>query len=489
MGIKKERNFWRLLVISLCLTGIAYGIFLRMHYSLDSYSVYFEKNADIHIKNARYLNYILGSILLKFNINTVVYQSLFTSVLIIGIAWSITRLTYFCDVLLNPNDILFKRILIFIMISLGFINVFMIEWFLYPEITLYYSLSLFFAVEAVLVLIKKQIFKNYLISFALLELSLFSYQAAMPVFVIFYLSCLILKCNFNVKKNEIVAGIGGIGVGFFGSISVIVFQKIANIGDSRTASLGLWRILSNIKQLVVFQKQLWFDQMGFLPEFFLVVLILMVVAILFKSLKKNTFSNIFFIVVILVINYLIIFAPHLVSEALWLPERTIVAFWCFIATIGLMAMQLNENKGDEYFLGFCFFCILTINIIGIQRIFDNHIRSNEKDQQYVVEIQEKIEDYEKHNNVEITSIATCRDEVYEYCYPDIKYVYCDTNTKCFSVDWGDVTAINYFTFENYKKVNMDKNVYEKYFKGKNWDSFNSSEQMVFVGDTLYLCFY
>ena len=33
-----------------------------------------------------------------------------------------------------------------------------------------------------------------------------------------------------------------------------------------------------------------------------------------------------------------------------------------------------------------------------------------------------------------------------------------------------------------------KDIYNEYFKGKNWDSLNR-EQFVFKGDTLYYCVY
>ena len=479
-------NFWKLFIFSFCISAIAYGVFIRMHFSLDSYSVYFEENADIHIKNARYVNYIIGTLLLKWGMNPVVYQCLFSGVLIISIAWCIARLTFFMNSIINCENSRGRLFYINIIISLGFINVFLVEWFLYPEITLYYSLSVVFSVEAALILLKGQTLKNYIVSFVLLEFSLFSYQAAMPIFMIIYLSYLLLENDFFLKKKEITSAIGGILVGFLGSLSVIILQKAIDIGESRTASLNLKHIFFNLKQLFVFQKNLWTNQLGFLPCFLVLLLIILALFFLLITLKKK---RKFYTILTLIIGYSIIFAPHIVSQKLWLPERTIVAYWCFISVIGLMLLQIAVRYNIVHLIGIGFIVILFVNISSIWGISRNHFQSNQKDYQYALEIQKVIEDYERDYNIVVTQIATCRDQAFEFSYPEIEYVYCDTNTKCFSVDWGDVTAINYYNSEHYEKIAMDEEIYKKHFEGKDWKMFNSSEQMIFVEEKLYLCFY
>lgn len=54
---------WMASVLVLFLT---YGMFLRMHYSLDSYASFYESNADMQLQSARYLHYLIGTLLLKW---------------------------------------------------------------------------------------------------------------------------------------------------------------------------------------------------------------------------------------------------------------------------------------------------------------------------------------------------------------------------------------------------------------------------------------
>ena len=36
---------------------------------------------------------------------------------------------------------------------------------------------------------------------------------------------------------------------------------------------------------------------------------------------------------------------------------------------------------------------------------------------------------------------------------------------------------------------MDSQIYDEYFKDKDWNYFNPHEQLIFKGDTLYWCKY
>ena len=486
MAIDKKRIFYEILICSGIAVLLAYGIFVRMHYSVDTYSVFFEDNANIQLQNSRYLNFLIGSLFIELNINPVLYQCLFTVILILSLSWCTARGTYWVNSMINSNNDLKLRIIIWFIILVMFINVFVLEWFLYPEITLYYAIAILFAVEASMSILKNQTLKSYMLSFILLIMSLFSYQAVMPVFIIFYLSCVILDRNMQEKVKAVF---GGILVGALGSLSLIIIQKVFHIEGSRTASLSLKNIFENMYILLMFQKKLWINQMGLFLKYVLIGFILVIIAILFVKKRNIILKNIVQFLMILIINYCIIFMPHLVSSSLWLAERTLVAFWVFISSIGIMAIWLVKDDNERYVIGAIYAVIVVLNIIFIWKIGINHFQSNFEDYQYVCQIEEKIEEYERTSGVDVKNIATCQDENFQYSYSDIRYIYCDTNVKCFSVQWGDVAAINYYTGSNYKKIDMNNEIFEKYFKDKDWNAFYPDEQLIFVDDTLYICFY
>jgi hypothetical protein len=43
--------------------------------------------------------------------------------------------------------------------------------------------------------------------------------------------------------------------------------------------------------------------------------------------------------------------------------------------------------------------------------------------------------------------------------------------------------------EDLSRTEMDPAIYEKYFKGRNWDYFDADEQVVIQGDTVYWCIF
>ena len=62
-------------------------------------------------------------------------------------------------------------------------------------------------------------------------------------------------------------------------------------------------------------------------------------------------------------------------------------------------------------------------------------------------------------------------------------------TRSLCVSWGGVESINYYNKTNYKKVEMDELIREKYFDNLDWDCMDLEEQLAFEGDTLYMIAY
>ena len=81
-------------LINTLVFGLAYGMYLAPHYSLDSYSVYFYMDPDIHLKQSRFLNYLIMKLVQKANINTGKYQSICTLLMIITFSFLTIKLTY-----------------------------------------------------------------------------------------------------------------------------------------------------------------------------------------------------------------------------------------------------------------------------------------------------------------------------------------------------------------------------------------------------------
>ena len=136
-----------------------------------------------------------------------------------------------------------------------------------------------------------------------------------------------------------------------------------------------------------------------------------------------------------------------------------------------------------------FLIFLIINIRQIEEISVDVIASNKIDEEISYLIQDEIQKYEMQNNTKIKNISLVNDINPHWGYNAIEYVCFDTNLRSYVVNWGGVDCINYYNKTEYKSVEMNENIYETHFSGKNWDFLDLDEQMVFQGDTLYMVSY
>ncbi|NRV09366.1 glucosyltransferase domain-containing protein [Clostridium beijerinckii] len=439
-------------MLYLVVTLITYGMFLRMHYSVDSYSIIYDSSGTQFLMQGRILAYVINILFNNIGINLTLHQQIFSLYLIICIAISSTILFFIIwDQVKNKSFVNWSIVNFSVIIS--FSNVFFLEWFLYPESTFFFGTSLLCTVIAIHSISKGQRIINIIVSFLNLMFAMAMYQANLGIFIIYSLTICLIRNKDRLDKAFIKKSIIILSIGFFNSIFNILLLKatiilgIANKGD-RMPSITVDVIKNNMLGILKAQKQIWSNGDGFLPKCSLIFFTLIILVVLFKTIlkKENYKSNICYIVLILFINYSIIFAPHLFTSTLWLAPRTIVGFFIFLVSIILLVLLYNENNRRilrVLFLLTSSFIIL--NIVQIQNIGVNHIASNKIDRQYALMINNEIEKYEMQNNTKITNIATSLDMQPTYFYKGIEYAIYDTNIRAFITSWADVNIINYYS--------------------------------------------
>lgn len=116
-------------------------------------------------------------------------------------------------------------------------------------------------------------------------------------------------------------------------------------------------------------------------------------------------------------------------------------------------------------------------------VYFNHTKLEEQNVQYIAA---QIDNYTKQTGIEVTSIAFYEDK--------------QINTKIWNAQLNNICRTDYPNTYQYDRViygyspyhleeiSCDEQIYQKYFKDKDWDSF-STEQLVFVHNTLHLCKY
>ena len=160
-----------------------------------------------------------------------------------------------------------------------------------------------------------------------------------------------------------------------------------------------------------------------------------------------------------------------------------------ILSIFIICITSNEQKIYVEILTCFIFAFLCGNIAQIQSIGIDQFEKNALDENYCIEIQHRITDYEKETGIKVNNVGIAPDSIPMWTWPQSKYRTYGLNDSAMPKSWSGIWALNYYNNTNYKSVEMDDQIYNKYFIDKNWDGFYPDEQMIFRGDTLYLIIY
>lgn len=496
--LKKNKTSLKMFIIDFSMIFITYVMFLKTHFSVDSYAVYFNMDADNQIRQTRFVNYFFIKFFEKIGFNTCSGQSILTMSFMIASAIVATVLTkLFCKYLKNTSPIKIAAMNGAVLISV--VNVFILEWYLYPETMLFYALSLLLATLAIYVVdTDMNIFLKGLIIAVLIFLSLNCYQASMPVFVIYALSLILIKSDFHLTKKSFFESFVAVFSAGFSCVILLIVQKIFYArsevfqGD-RNADLSIETIIGNIKNVFSLMSEV-FDGYYFIPRYtipcFVLIFIVMIIYNFVKSKKSPI--NYIYCALVLIACFCITFVPHTVTKAIWFAPRTNIGFCAFLSVLALLAIYSLEDVNWEKILKAYVFVIgtfLIINIVQIKNVGIEHFSSNAIEREYALQIQHEINKYEADSGNHIDGIAIVNDTSPRWCYEGIRYNVYDTNTKAYVVPWGGVNLISYYGGRQYHTLEMDPAIYNEHFADKNWDYYTPEEQLVFQDNVMYMCVY
>jgi hypothetical protein len=394
-----------------------------------------------------------------------------------------------------------KLILAELSILMSFINVFILEWYLFPEAMIVFAAGLFTMTIAVMLITREQKVKNLLIAFLFLFMTVNIYQINITLFTIFSLTFILLKNNFILNKKSIKESlfvfIEDI-MAFLANLAVMRLLPYWGITPQNTRIMNNITVQSLVDRFLALFKQgqslIWIHGSGFMPKDSMLLFACIAVAFLIFSIVKNKgtrhIKNIGYIVAVVIIDYAVVFLPHMLTSTVWMAPRTIVGIFAVLTCIFLIIIKLNINIKFSNVSIAIVTIFLLLNFYQIQDISMNFFATNKIDKEFVTIVNAKISEYESKNNIQVTKIAIQDDPspFYGY-YNSVSYISYDTNVRTFVISWARVDAINMYGGRNLKEVAMNENVYNQYFKGKDWSYFDPDQQMVFVGDTLYMISY
>lgn len=489
----EKRQFKQLYIFNIIVLLCAYSSMLFMHFSIDSYGLYFGIDEDTALKAGRLLFYLFYLLCERINFNPVKCQIFLIILFITFSAYVLTSLVRaFAMYFEKRSNIVFLSLECGIL--LGFVNVFYFEWFLYPEMTLIYGVSMLFLLLAFKT-IQRENFGALFISSSLLFLGLNCYQAIFPIYIILTVTSVLLNHNLIFSKDTAKA-VGKIilAAGIAAILQLLELRVLQSFGYVRGDFIGDSEntIVPNIVEIIREQIPLWYSAFGFLPKMVVVVFMCIVLTFIIVQLVGSSLKirDIIFDGLMLLGCYASIFILGIFNSTIWLAPRTIPGFFFFLSMLLLISLALNKlsPQGEKFFFG-VIIVFLLVNFIQIQDIARNHYMSLVLNEQQAICVEEQIKNYEEKSGAKINNIAVRNDKNPTWGYKNIKYNRFDTNMRAFIVSWTAVPCLNYYTGNSYKQVEFPDEIYYKFGENCDWDELNLSEQMVFINDTAYLVNY
>lgn len=482
----------------ICTYFVVYGVMLTEHYSQDSYNYHMDPVANNvgNLASGRLGDYFVNSLANLFHINYVDYQPVFIVLLIAALAVCSELIFNHYVTIMNQEIANDRKILLRLAIFLMFCNVFIIEWFVFVEMTFSWSLSVLFMACAVLQIGKDNNLPKMALCTLYMIISVSFYQSTISFFVSFALLGIYIAHDGVLTKKSFIESVKVlICGGFAGAINILTLKILQATGmaykTGRTDSLTTEELIRNTKAIIHVIKDTIINAYGLLPRYsvLMILIVLVVLVCISGGNAKLRVGDYIYMLLALGMCILVVYSPHLLTADLWITQRSVVGFWIILTLPAVIILIKNENKTIGRIAILVLSLFIVLNVSMIQQISANVIAGNRVDEEFSYLVQNEIAKYEEENGVKIEKIAVANDVRPSYHYRSIDFASMNLMTRSFCVSWGGVESINYYNKTNYKKVEMDEIIREKYFEGRDWDCMDLEEQLAFDGDTLYMIAY
>lgn len=176
-----------------------------------------------------------------------------------------------------------------------------------------------------------------------------------------------------------------------------------------------------------------------------------------------------------------------------LPHRTTCGFATLLPLWLLIPVRYREyweSRGGKL-LPVLSACLLLLNFAVNYRytnlIYEGLAETNRVDQEEARYYYRLIHQYEEETGTEITDLAWHYDENPTKYLPGVisgKTI----NMRAYSANWSRREIFPFTVGRRFQIVPFEEDLYEQYFAGKDWDG-PSEDQLLFLGDTVYIVLY
>ncbi len=451
-------------------------------------------NIDAALTYGRYMYYFLTRTLYSFGILLTNYYKLSWAIFVVCVTLFVflTQLSFMplFEKQFEQKGIVME--LAFILITtILVVNGLCCEFLMFPEMFVVFGMAFLNSGLSIYFYTKRKYFA--FIFFAIFGCMF--YQTSLITMAIMIAAYIYIEGGYKITGKlflrEFISIAALMVIGVVNIISTSVLKNIGIIEDN-TRSIDTSGLKNRLIIMAYDYKTLLSSGLGLMPKLYLplILTILPFIFVIMYGVKNRDYVAIAeFIFVQIVLNVLAFALNMMEDTQTGMTPRLVYNFYTVQVAMILIAFKYIW----EFDFGINVLCLFTgvylmAQFLSCNMIAQNRHLCNEIDMLNARIIVEAIENYEEETGIEVKYITTYQDSVYTQNYPNVHYNVGAINEKCLGL--VTYSLIRYVSGnENLEKGNPDKDIYNEYFKDKDWDCLVPTEQMIFVGDTLHYVAY
>lgn len=503
---------WRatlpLFLANLCVVTLAYYPLSTPHFATDSYPAFYDLSPETPANLGRLLTALIAWIFERIGFYPIVYQSAFTWLLIIVVALCSTIVLQRLRRELAVTRVeegaatawIVGEIALAAAVLIAFVNVALLEWFLFPEVTLYFTLALLLSVLAFEVWSWGHSWWVIVGVCALLYAALNFYQAALGFFVIPALIVVIVR---HRSTPEWPAWRDGIFVVAIGAVCAIANLAVTQVGiqmgwlirEVRNPGLTYENVRHSIEPVLAGIAEMWDSFFTLMPPsvISLMTIALVVILLLGATLGQYSWSRLIMPAVALVLGVAIVYAPHLITAVVWITPRSIAPIFALYTLLIVCVLMLSHDRFSTIVVGVLAIAFVSISIWQIHAITASHHAHNKIEQREARTIVDEIEDYERKTGTQIQRVGIVLDDETTWNYAGetgVEYVFHDLNVRSMTRTWSDLAILHFVSGRHFLRLEVsDEKRAQLLSETPNWIEFDADDQVSFEGDTAYIVVY
>ncbi len=475
--------------------------FLRIHFAADTYCL---NSYGYHSYILHFLNSARIFSALELWISQILDITLLTNLRIMSvIAIGCMALSWF--ILYKYSiKLLQKEKSIFFNILIGLVSFLIIFTFSTCEMLMFaesgmMGLSILLSIIAACIF-NSNVKHRYIWSWVLVLLASFAYQSTIALFVLVALIMESYRNNGDIKKIVKEALMIGLIYGISLVINLGVVKIIENIQNSSMRATTIPQISEFINTIIEYGTVMVYDTFNLIPKgLYLGIIGIISIVFIYKVYKSKRYFNIFEYIMLILLAFIMPLLPVIVTpqEQQYLEPRMTPSFASILGILILYIICKMQNQDDKNntnksekiinkILIFISTFLVVMNSIYFIYASTENRASAYLDRNVAKSIIEEIYEYENENQIKIENIGLAWDKNPSNYYngqPTME----SANVRSMVIDWSVLEVIEFYSGEKYNKVETPSNIIE-IFNEKNWDLYNQ-DQLIFEGNTLYICLF